>query len=668
MDKESIQQQIENLRKELREANYKYYVLAQPEMSDYDFDRKLEELQKLEQAHPEFFDPNSPTRRVGGEPTKDFPSITHKYQMYSLEKSYNINDLQDWVKRISKLIDTEFTFCVELKYDGISLSNRYENKRLVQSVTRGDGVKGDDITNNARTIRTLPLVIDAKDVPEEIFVRGEAMISRDNFDKINKKQEASGVETYMNARNLAAGTLKLQDPKAVAKRNVDFVAYTLLGNALSINNQYEALEKLSEWGFFVPHDYIKASNLDEVMNFIMEWGVKRFDFPYDTDGIVIKVNEFDIQEKLGTTAKAPRWAMAYKFPAERKLTKLESIDFQVGRTGKITPVANLEAIKLAGTIVKRATLHNEDNIKKLDLHYDDYVFVEKAGEIIPQVVGADKTKRQAGAVPVSFVKECPVCHSPLTRYGADWFCTNSDTCEPQIKAKMEHFVSRKAMDIDGMGPETIELLYKEGLIHNIGDLYDLKVDDVKYLERLGEKSGQNMIAGLEKSKQQSFEKVLFAIGIKHVGETAAQLLAQHFKNIDNIIQATPEEIMAIKGIGEKIAESVREYFSDPKHIELINKLKEKGLQFEITETAEESINTLEGKKFVISGTFAHFSRSDLKKNIVQNGGKVSSSISKNTDYLLAGEKPGPSKISKAESLGVSIISEDDYLAMINEPD
>ena len=664
MTKEEAKKKIESLRKELQEANYKYYVLAQPDMSDYDFDRKLEELQKLEQEFPEFFDPNSPTQRVGGEPTTEFKTVKHKYPMLSLDKSYNIQDLKDWINRISKLVDEKFSFCVELKYDGVSLSNQYIDKKLVQSLTRGDGITGDDVTNNARTIRTLPLVLRGNDVPHEVFARGEVLISRKNFERINKEQAQKGETTYMNARNLAAGTLKLLDPKIVAKRQLDFVAYFMLGEKLPVDNQYDALKKLEQWGFFVPHDYIKATNLDEIMDFILDWGVKRFDFPYDTDGIVVKVNEFDIQEKLGYTAKSPRWAMAYKFPAERKLTKLLSVDFQVGRTGKVTPVANLSPIKLAGTIVKRATLHNEDNMKKLDLHEGDYVYVEKAGEIIPQVVGVDKSKRQPGAKPITFIDHCPVCNTPLIKQGADYFCVNTTTCEPQIKAQIEHFVSRKAMDIDGLGPEIINLLYQNGLIHNIADLYDLKVDDLKNLEGLGEKSAQNIINSIQKSKNQSFERVLYALGIRHVGENAAKLIAKHFKSIDRLMQASAEEITAIKGIGEKIAESIKTYFSNPKNIELINRLKQAGLQFESHEDENPVVDKLHGKKFVISGTFEHFSRDELKQNIEHNGGKVVSSVSKNTDYLLAGDKPGPSKVSKAQNLGVSIISEADYLNMI----
>ena len=664
MNKEQAKERIEQLRKELREANYKYYVLAQPDMSDYEFDKKLEELQKLEKEFPEFDDPNSPTRRVGGEPVKEFPTVKHRYPMLSLEKSYNIDDLRDWITRISKLVDEKFTFCVELKYDGVSLSNRYVDKKLVQSLTRGDGISGDDVTQNARTIRTLPLVLKGDDVPPEILVRGEAMISRENFEKINLHQKEEGLETYANARNLAAGTLKLQDPKMVAKRNLDFIAYNLLGDSLPIDNQYDSLKKIEEWGFFVPHDYIKAGNLEEIMDFILDWGVKRFDFPYDTDGIVVKVNEFDIREKLGSTAKAPRWAMAYKFPAERKLTRLLSVDFQVGRTGKVTPVANLEPVQLAGTVVKRATLHNEDNMKKLDLHEGDYVYIEKAGEIIPQVVGVEKSKRKPDAKPIRFIDHCPVCNTPLIRDGADYFCVNSATCQPQIIAQIEHFVGRKAMNIEGLGGETIELLYKQGLIQNVADLYDLKADDIKNLERLGEKSAQNIIESIQKSKKQSFEKLLYALGIRHVGETTAKLLARHFKNIDHLIKAQPEEITAIKGIGEKIAESIHNYFSNPDNIALINRLKQAGLKFEIDETEENIDNKLNGKKFVISGTFQNFSRSDIKKSIEKNGGKLVSAISKNVDFLLAGDKPGPSKISKAKSLGIPIISEEDYLSMI----
>ena len=664
MNREEAKKRIETLRNELRDANYKYYVLAQPDISDYEFDKKLEELQKLEKAFPEFDDPNSPTRRIGGEPTKEFKTIQHKYPVLSLEKSYNINDLKDWINRISKLTKKKFTFCVELKYDGVSLSNYYKNKKLQQSITRGDGFFGDEVTNNARTIKTLPLIIDDETFPNEVYIRGEVMISKKNFEKINTEQIKSGLETYANARNLAAGTLKQLDSKIVAQRNLDFISYAMLGENIPVNNQYDALEKLSKWGFFVPHDYIKATNLDEIMDFILDWGVKRFDFPYDTDGVVVKVNEFDIQKQLGTTAKSPRWAMAYKFPAERKLTRLISVDFQVGRTGKVTPVANLEPVRLAGTIVKRATLHNEDNIKKLDLHEDDFVYVEKAGEIIPQVVGVEKSKRKPNAQPIQFIKFCPICNSPLIKQGADYFCVNTTSCEPQIKAQIEHFVSRKAMNIEGLGPETIDLLYKKKLVKNIADLYQLKMDDLKHLEGLGEKSAQNIIDSIYNSSKKPFEKVLYALGIRHVGEIASKLITGHFKNIDNLINAQPDDITNIKGIGEKIAKSITTYFSNPKNIDLIHRLKIAGLQFSSQKKENVINNKLNDKKFVITGTFQNFSRSELQENIEKNGGQIVSSISKNTDYLLAGEKPGPSKINKAKNLQIPIISENDYLKMI----
>ena len=665
MTKEQAKKRIEELRKILEDANYRYYVLAKPTISDYEYDKLLEELEKLEKEYPEFADPNSPTQRVGGEPVKGFKTVKHKYPMLSLEKSYNIEDLKDWIKRIKRLVDDDFSFCVELKYDGVSLSNKYVHGRLVQSVTRGDGFYGDDVTQNARTIRTLPLVLKGNDYPDELYVRGEAMIAREKFEKINEKQKKEGKDTYMNPRNLAAGTLKQLDSKIVAQRGLDFIAYTMLAEKLPVDNQCDALKKLEEWGFLVPHAYKKAKDVDEIMDFILDWGVKRFDFPYDTDGVVIKVNEFDVQKKLGYTSKAPRWAMAYKFPAERKLTRLKSVDFQVGRTGKVTPVANLEPVELGGSIVKRATLHNEDNIKKLDLHEGDYVYVEKAGEVIPQVVEVEKSKRKPGAKPIEFVKKCPVCDTPLVKIGADYYCVESEDCLPQIKEKIKHFVGRKAMDIEGLGPETIDLLLEKGLIRNVADLYDLKQKDLIPLERLGEKSADNIIKSIEKSKDRSFEKVLYALGIKHVGETTAKKLARHFKSLDALIKATPEELEKVGDIGEKTAQSIKEFFENPKNKEIIQRLKEKGLRFQLGEDELPKSNKLQGKKFVVSGTFQNFSRDELKKSIEENGGKVVSSVSKNTDYLLAGEKPGPSKVEKAKKLGIPIISEEDYLKMIS---
>jgi DNA ligase (NAD+) len=583
--------------------------------------------------------------------------------MYSLDNSYSLDDLKEWEQRIKKLIDKPFTYSLELKYDGASLSIEYQDYKMFQALTRGDGMQGEDITNNVRTIKTAPLLV-SNSRSKDFFVRGEVLISKEIFNKINEQRKKDGQDAFMNPRNLAAGTLKTLDSSVVAQRQLDFIAYYLIDESATAKTQVEALDEMRQRGFFIPKTYAQASNLDEVMDYIMDWSVKRFDFPYETDGIVIKVNEFELQETLGFTSKYPRWAIAYKFPAERKKTRLLSVDFQVGRTGKITPVANLEAVELAGTIVRRATLHNEDNIHKLDLHQNDMVYVEKAGEIIPQVVNVEKADRMIGSSPIDFITHCPVCHTALTRIGADYFCTNSNSCAPQIKAQIEHFVGRKAMDIDGTGSETVELLFNEGLIKNIADLYDLKTENLIHLERLGEKSASNMIEGIKKSKQQAFEKVLFAIGIKHVGETAAKLLAKHFKNLENLMQADKEQIVGIKGIGDKIAESIIDYFANPKNKELISRLQQAGLQFEISEDETPVDNKLGGKKFVISGTFKQFSRSELKKNIEMNGGKLVSSISKNTDFVLAGDKMGPAKLKKAQDLGIAIISEEDYLAMV----
>jgi DNA ligase (NAD+) len=664
MTQNEARQRIDELRKILREANHNYYVLAQPTLSDYEFDNLLKELQKLEQNYPEFQDENSPTQRVGGTVSDAFTNVTHKHPMYSLDNSYSLDDLKEWEQRIKKLIDKPFTYSLELKYDGASLSIEYQDYKMFQALTRGDGMQGEDITNNVRTIKTAPLLV-SNSQSKDFFVRGEVLISKEIFNKVNEQRKKDGQDAFMNPRNLAAGTLKTLDSSVVAQRQLDFIAYYLIDESATAKTQVEALDEMRQRGFFIPKTYAQASNLDEVMDYIMDWSVKRFDFPYETDGIVIKVNEFELQETLGFTSKYPRWAIAYKFPAERKKTRLLSVDFQVGRTGKITPVANLEAVELAGTIVRRATLHNEDNIHKLDLHQNDMVYVEKAGEIIPQVVNVEKADRMIGSSPIDFITHCPVCHTALTRIGADYFCTNSNSCAPQIKAQIEHFVGRKAMDIDGTGSETVELLFNEGLIKNIADLYDLKTENLIHLERLGEKSASNMIEGIKKSKQQAFEKVLFAIGIKHVGETAAKLLAKHFKNLENLMQADKEQIVGIKGIGDKIAESIIDYFANPKNKELISRLQQAGLQFEISEDETPVDNKLGGKKFVISGTFKQFSRSELKKNIEMNGGKLVSSISKNTDFVLAGDKMGPAKLKKAQDLGIAIISEEDYLAMIS---
>ncbi len=660
---EEIKKKIEQLREDLHRHNYNYYVLDAPEISDYAFDMKLKSLEQLERDYPQFADANSPTQRVGGAVTKNFDTIPHKYPMYSLDNSYSLDDLQEWEMRIKRLTDDDFTYSVELKYDGASLSIEYQNAQMHQALTRGNGTEGDEITPNVRTIKTIPLLLRASDVPRELFVRGEVLMSKKKFEEINAVREEQGLDMYMNPRNLASGTLKLQDSAEVAKRQLDFIPYYILGENLSVQTQVEALDKLAEWGFFLPKTYRKFDSLSGVMDYIMKWGSERFDFPYEIDGIVIKVNEFALQEKLGFTAKYPRWAIAYKFPAEQKRTQLLHVDYQVGRTGQITPVANLSPVELAGTIVKRASLHNEDNIKKLDLYEKDIVFVEKAGEIIPQVVGVDSGKRKPDAKPVEFVKNCPVCGSPLVKVDAIHYCMNSQHCAPQIKGIIEHFISRKAMNIDGMGPETIELLFDESLIHNISDLYHLQKEDLIPLERLGEKSAQNIIEGLEKSKQMPFDKLLFALGIRHVGETVAKKLARHFKTIDRLMNATIDELILVEDIGEKIAESLQAYFSNSKNIELIQHLKKSGLQFEMKQDDELLSNLLDGKKFVVSGIFENFSRTGIKEDIEKNGGVVVSSISKNTDYVLAGDKMGPSKRTKAEKLGIPILSEKEYLEM-----
>ena len=663
MTREQARKRIEELRKLLNRYNYEYYVLAKPSISDYKFDMLMKELQKLEQQWPEFYDPNSPTQRVGGTVTKEFPVKRHKYPMYSLDNSYSFADLKAWDERVRRAIGNDFTYCVELKYDGTSLSVEYQNGRFHEAITRGDGVQGDDVTNNARTIRSLPLVIEAPDVPAELFVRGEVLMSRKNFERINEERKARGEEPFMNPRNLAAGTLKQQDSRIVAQRGLDFVPWQMLGENLPVKSQYEAMNKLIEWGFLLHREaFTLAHNLDEVMDFINTWEVKRFEFDFQTDGIVIKVNEFDKQQELGFTAKYPRWAIAYKFPAERKATKLLRVEFQVGRTGKVTPVAIFEPVVLGGTVVQRASLHNEDIIKALDLHEGDTVFVEKAGEVIPQVVAVDKSKRLPGAKPVRFPSECPVCHTPLVKIDANYYCVNTAGCAPQQIAALEHFVGRNAMDIDGLGKETVELLYNEGLVHNPADLYDLTKEQLIRLEGIRDKTAENILRGIEKSKQRPPEKLLYALGIPHVGESTAKKLIRRFGSIDNVGRASIKELMQTPDVGRVVAESIYKFFHNPDNLKMLERLRKAGLQFEARPESPEQ-NLLHGKKFVVSGTFQHFSREQIKEDIEHYGGEVSSSVSSKTDYLLAGEKPGPSKVAKAQALGVPIISEEDYLHM-----
>lgn len=661
-----IKQQIDALREELRDHNYRYYVLDTPSISDYEFDQKLKQLQALEKAHPEFYDPNSPTLRVGGEVTKHFETVRHAFRMYSLDNSYSKEDLMDWEKRIERLLGNKVEFTCELKYDGASISLTYEDGKLVRAVTRGDGVEGDDVTANVRTIRSVPLELRGN-YPSYFEIRGEIVMPFEGFARINAERIEAGEEPFRNPRNTAAGSLKLQDSAEVAKRPLDCLLFNIHGENLPFTTQFEGLKALRSWGFKVPEDAKLAKNLDEVLQFVEYWDVHRHELPYETDGVVVKVNDFHQREELGYTSKSPRWAMAYKFKAEQESTVLEHISYQVGRTGAITPVANLEPVSLAGTIVKRASLHNADQIEKLDVREDDTVFVEKGGDIIPKIIGVDFTKRNPNSQPTKYLEACPECGTPLVRAEGEaiHYCPNAAGCPPQIIGRIQHYISRKAMDIEGLGAETVALLVNNKLIQNYADLYLLREEEIIPLERMAEKSAQNMISGIEASKKIPFERVLFALGIRFVGETVARKLAQHYKNIDALRQASKEELTTVDEIGDRIADSVLAFFSSEENNQLIDRLKEYGVQFEISEEdIAGQTDLLNGKTFVVSGVFYQVSRDELKKLITDNGGKVTSSISRNTDYVVAGDRMGPSKKTQAENLGVPIISEEDFLAMI----
>lgn len=663
----SVQEKITQLREELRQHNYNYYVLDNATISDYDFDMKLKELQELEDKHPEFFDPNSPTQRVGGEITKNFETIAHKNRMYSLSNSYSKEDILDWEKRIQKILGTDAVeYTCELKYDGASINLTYENGQLIKAVTRGDGFQGDNVTANIKTIRSIPLQLKSEFI-QNFEIRGEIILPLDGFLKMNEARIEAGDDPYMNPRNTASGSLKLQDSAEVAKRPLDCLLYHVVADKLPFNTHAKALENAKKAGFKIPETIKVAKSVDEILEYINYWDTERFNLPYETDGVVIKVNSLDQQDELGYTAKAPRWAIAYKFKAEQKSTILNSISYQVGRTGAITPVANLERVELAGTIVKRASLHNADQIEKLDIRVNDTVFVEKGGEIIPKVVGVDLAKRPTNSEPTVYATHCPECNTELIRTEGDakHYCPNEYGCPPQITGKIQHFISRKAMDIEGLGAETVELLFKEHLITNYADLYELTTEQVIPLERMAEKSAENMINGIKKSKEIPFERVLFALGIRFVGETVAKKLAKHFKNIDNLLNASFEELIAVDEIGDRIAQSVIEFANNPLNIELVNRLKSYKIQFELSADAlENQTDKLQGQIFVVSGVFSKMSRNELKKSIEDNGGKVSSSISKKTNYIIAGDNMGPSKRTKAENLGIPIISEDDYLTML----
>ena len=662
----SVLDTIKSLREELNQHNYNYYVLDNPIISDFEFDQKLKQLQDLETQHPEFFDENSPTQRVGGMITKNFETVKHEYRMYSLDNSYSIEDLQDWEIRIQKVLgDVPLEYTCELKYDGASISISYENGRLVRAVTRGDGFQGDDVTNNIKTIKAVPIHLKG-DFPEKFDIRGEIILPFAGFEKMNQELIEIGETPYSNPRNTASGSLKLQDSAEVAKRPLDCLLYFVIGNNLPFKTQFEGLQKARDWGFKVPSQSKLAKNLNEVFEYINYWDKHRHDLPYETDGVVIKVNNLQHQEELGYTAKSPRWAMAYKFKAEQVTTKLNSISYQVGRTGAITPVANLEPVQLAGTIVKRASLHNADQIEKLDIRIGDEVFVEKGGEIIPKIIAVAQRGNQPE--PTKYITHCPECQTELVRNEgeANHFCPNFYGCPPQIIGRIQHFITRKAMDIDGLGGETVALLYNAGLIMNYADLYELKKEQIIPLERMAEKSAENLINGIEKSKTIPFERVLYALGIRYVGETVAKKLAKHYKSIDAIAHASIMDLILVDEIGDKIAQSVVQFFENQENIRIIERLKLYGVQLESGEESAMVSDKLKGKIFVVSGVFELFSRDELKKAIEDNGGKVGSSISSKTDYVIAGDNMGPSKLEKANQLKIPIISEIDFKNMIND--
>jgi DNA ligase (NAD+) len=664
-----IQNTIQKLREELNQHNYNYYVLDKPTISDFEFDLKLKQLQELENQHPEFFDENSPSQRVGGTITKNFETVKHEYRMYSLDNSYSKEELIDWEKRVQKVLgEVPLEYTCELKYDGASISITYENGKLKRAVTRGDGVQGDDVTNNIKTIKSIPLKLKGE-FPDKFDVRGEIILPFAGFEKMNQELIEIGELPYSNPRNTASGSLKLQDSAEVAKRPLDCLLYFIIGNKLPFNSQFEGLETARNWGFKVPKEAKLAHNLEEVFQFIDYWDIHRHNLPYETDGVVIKVNQFEHQDELGFTAKSPRWAIAYKFKSEQVSTKLNSISYQVGRTGAITPVANLEPVQLAGTIVKRASLHNADQIEKLDIRIGDTVFVEKGGEIIPKIIAVDFSKRPDNSEPTLYITHCPECQTELVRSEgeANHYCPNFYGCPPQIIGRIQHYISRKAMDIEGLGGETVALLFNNGLVHNYADLYELTVEQILPLERMAQKSAENLVNGVENSKSIPFERVLYALGIRFVGETVAKKLAKHYKSIDALSQASIMDLVLVDEIGERIAQSVIDFFENQENRLIIERLKSYGVQFETIEIINpNATNKLSGKTFVVSGVFEQFSRDDLKKAIEDNGGKVGSSISAKTDYVVAGANMGPAKLEKAVKLNIPIISETDFMELINE--
>ena len=666
-------QRIEQLRHELHEHNYRYYVLNQPSIGDYEFDQLMHELQDLEARHPEMDDPNSPTQRVGSDLQSEFRQVAHKYPMLSLANTYSEQEVRDWYDSVKKgLAGEDFEVCCEMKYDGLSISLTYVDGQLVQAVTRGDGVHGDDVTQNVKTIKSIPLKIftlaPEKNyaLPKEFEIRGEILMPWASFERLNREREAAEEPLFANPRNAASGTMKSLDSRVAASRQLDAYLYYLLGEELPAEGHYENLEAARSWGFKVSEGVKKVRTVDEIMAFIAYWDTERKNLPVATDGIVLKVNSLRQQRSLGFTAKSPRWAIAYKFKAERACTPLLEVTYQVGRTGAVTPVANMEPVQLAGTTVRRATLNNEDFIRSFDLHIGDYVYVEKGGEIIPKIVGIDIDRRPIIAQPVQFVKRCPECGTPLVRYEGEaaWYCPNDAGCPPQIKGRIEHFIARRAMDIDSLGPETVDEYFRRGLIKNVADLYDIDVQQING-DGSRTKSAQRIVNGIQKSKEVPFERVVFALGIRFVGETSARLLARHFKSMDALMQAGLEELQEVEGIGEVMAKSIIGYFHDEQNRQIVERLRHYGLQFALSaeQTAAQS-DRLAGQSIVISGVFQHHSRDEYKLIIEQNGGKNVGSISGKTSFILAGDNMGPSKLQKAEKLGIRIVSEEEFLDML----
>lgn len=662
-------ERIDQLREELHVHNYNYYVLNAPVISDLEFDKLMRELQDLEALHPEYYDPNSPSVRVGSDLNKNFTQVEHKYPMLSLGNTYSQAEVTEFYERVSKSLNEEFELCCEMKYDGTSISLTYEDGKLVRAVTRGDGVRGDDVTDNVKTIRSIPLVLHGEGYPKTFEIRGEILMPWNVFEELNRERELREEPLFANPRNAASGTLKSQNSAVVANRKLDAYLYYLLGDNLPHDGHYENLQEAAKWGFKISHISRKARTLQEVFDFINYWDVERKNLPVATDGIVLKVNSLRQQRNLGYTAKSPRWAIAYKFQAERALTKLEKVTYQVGRTGAVTPVANLDPVQLSGTVVRRASLHNADIIASLDLHIGDMVYVEKGGEIIPKIAGVEVSARPAGSEKVTFITHCPECGSELVRYEdeAAYYCTNETACPPQIKGKIEHFISRRAMNIEGLGPETVDLFYQEGLIHDIADLYTLQTADICRLERMGEKSAENIIQGIERSKEVPYERVLFALGIRFVGETVAKKVAKAFRSIEALASANLDDLIHVDEIGEKIAGSIIQYFANEKNRILVERLRQSGLKLEADEEdLSEYSDKLKGMSIVISGVFARHSRDEYKALIEKHGGKNVGSISKKTSFILAGDNMGPSKLEKAQQLNIPIKDENEFLAMIEE--